>query len=47
MLLVHYASGSEPLRGGLQLGDVAVLAPVTAVLLAVSAVAFDRRGIAT
>jgi ABC-2 type transport system permease protein len=41
-----YASDNEPLRGGLRLGDVAVLALVTAVFLAVTAVAFDRRDIA-
>ena len=41
-----YYMGNDPLRNGVNLGDVAVLAGLTVVFLAVSLVAFDRRDLA-
>jgi beta-exotoxin I transport system permease protein len=42
----HYYSGGEPLRRGLQLGDAAILCAITAVLVAIGAILFDRRDVA-
>jgi len=41
----HYYSGSEPLRNGLAGGDTLVLAISAAVLVAASALAFERRDV--
>jgi ABC-2 type transport system permease protein len=41
-----YYMGSDPLRNGIDLGDAAVLIVVTAALLIVSLVAFERRDLA-
>jgi ABC-2 type transport system permease protein len=42
-----YYMGNDPLRNGLDLGDAAVLIAVTAVLVVVSVVAFNRRDLAS
>jgi ABC-2 type transport system permease protein len=42
----YYYAGGEPLRRGVQLGDVSVLLTMTAALVAIGAVAFDRRDVA-
>jgi ABC-2 type transport system permease protein len=42
----HYYSGGLPLRNGLQLGDVALLALVSSVLVAGGGLVFDRRDVA-
>jgi ABC-2 type transport system permease protein len=44
--LFRYYMGDDPLRNGLPLGDVAVLAAVCLVFLGVALVAFDRRDLA-
>jgi len=44
--LFFYATGGEPLRHGVQLGDAAILLAVTAVLVAMAVAAFDRRDVA-
>jgi ABC-2 type transport system permease protein len=44
--LFHYYMGNDPLRNGLNLGDVAVLAAVIGVFLVAALVAFDRRDLA-
>ncbi len=44
--LFKYYMGHDPLRNGLDLGDMAVLAVVTAVFLVAALVAFDRRDLA-
>jgi len=41
----YYYAGGEPLRHGVQVGDVCVLLAVTAALVAVGAIAFDRRDV--
>ena len=42
----HYLAGGQPLRNGLQVMDVAILAGAGAVLIGVGGLAFDRRDIA-
>jgi ABC-2 type transport system permease protein len=42
----HYYSGSVPLRNGIQLADLGVLAVVSLVLVLLGGVAFDRRDVA-
>lgn len=42
----HFYSGGEPLRNGLQAGDLGVLALASAVLVAVGGLVFDRRDVA-
>ncbi len=42
----YYYAGGEPLRRGMQLGDVSVLLTMTAALVAIGAVAFDRCDVA-
>ncbi len=42
----HYYSGGQPLRNGVQLGDAAVLAGASLVLVAVGGFLFDRRDVA-
>jgi ABC-2 type transport system permease protein len=44
--LFRYYMGNDPLRNGLDLGDIGVLAVVAAVLLVVSLAAFERRDLA-
>jgi ABC-2 type transport system permease protein len=44
--LFRYYMGNDPLRNGLDLGDIGVLAVVAAVLLVLSLVAFERRDLA-
>ena len=44
--LFKYYMGHDPLRNGLDLGDMAVLAVVTAVFLVAALVAFERRDLA-
>ena len=44
--LFRYYMGNDPLRNGLSIADVGVLAGVTAVFLVVALVAFDRRDLA-
>ena len=41
--LFHYYEGSDPLTAGVDLGGIAVLLAVTAVLAAVAKLGFDRR----
>jgi len=43
LTLFHYYEGGEPLRNGIDVGHLAVLAAVSAVLLAVAAVGFRDR----
>lgn len=42
----YYYISAEPLRNGLDLGHAAVLIGITAVLLAVALLAFERRDLA-
>ena len=42
-----YYMGNDPLRNGIDLGDAAVLIGITAVLVVVSVVAFERRDLAS
>jgi ABC-2 type transport system permease protein len=42
----HYYSGGAPLRNGFQLGDAAVLAVATVVLVLAGGLRFDRRDVA-
>jgi ABC-2 type transport system permease protein len=44
--LFRYYMGNDPLRFGVNLGDAAVLIAVTAIFLAISVVAFERRDLA-
>jgi len=44
--LFKYYAGHDPLRYGLDLGDTAVLATVTAVFVVIALVAFERRDLA-
>jgi ABC-2 type transport system permease protein len=43
LTLFHYYEGNEPLRNGVDVGHLAVLAAVTAALLAVAAAGFRDR----
>jgi hypothetical protein len=42
----HYYEAGQPLRNGVQLGDAGLLLAISLVLLAVGAIAFNRRDIA-
>jgi ABC-2 type transport system permease protein len=43
--LLYYYIGADPLRNGLNVGHAAVLAGVSALLLAVAMVVFQRRDV--
>jgi ABC-2 type transport system permease protein len=42
----HYYAGGRPLANGLQALDLAVLAAVTIVVVAIGTIAFNRRDVA-